>query len=113
MAGGYYQEIPHAAARNRAKNSRGTLSWIADFRRLLDGCVAESNITSSPDVCQAFEILFALLDRLDDATGEEILFVEEGGSWMVEIGWKRVLPAMVPGPRSHGRALNMPGALKQ
>lgn len=77
----------------RAENSRGTLSWIADFRRLLYGCVAESNITNSRDVCQAFEILFAMLDRLEDGTGEEILFVEEGGSWMLRIEWKRVLPA--------------------
>jgi hypothetical protein len=92
VAGGYYQEIPNAA-RNRAENSRGTLSWIADFRRLLDGCVTKSNITSSRDACQAFQILFALLDRLDDETAEEILFAEECGSWMMGIEWKRVLPA--------------------
>ena len=91
-AGEYYQEVPNAA-RNCAENSRGTLSWIADFRRLLDGCVAESNITRSRDICQAFQILFALLDRLDDETAEEILFAEECGSWMVGIEWKRVLPA--------------------
>ena len=34
-----------------------------------------------------------MLDRLEDGTGEEILFVEEGGSWMLRIEWKRVLPA--------------------
>jgi hypothetical protein len=92
LAGGYYEEIPNPA-RNRAQNSRGTLSWIADFRRLLDGCVAESHITSSRDACQAFQILFALLGRLDDETAEEILFAEECGSWIVGIEWKRVLPA--------------------
>jgi hypothetical protein len=93
LAGGYYQEIPNGV-RNRAENSRGTLSWIADFRRLFDGCVAaESEITSSRDICQAFQILFALLDRLDDETAEEILFAEECGSWMVGIEWTRVLPA--------------------
>src|SRR5215469_18934579 len=46
LASEYYQEIPNAA-RNRVENSRGTLGWVADFRRLLDGCTAESNITSS------------------------------------------------------------------
>jgi hypothetical protein len=91
LAGEYYQESPNAA-RNHAENSRGTLSWITDYRRLLDGCVAESNIPSSRDTCQAFQILFALLDRLDNETAEEILFAEECGSWMVGIEWKRVLP---------------------
>jgi hypothetical protein len=92
LAGEYYQEIPNAA-RNRAENSRGTLSWIADFRRLFDGCVAESRTTNRRDIYRVFEILFALLDRLDDGTAEEILFADESGSWMVGIEWNAVLPA--------------------
>ena len=48
------------------------------------------------DVCQAFEILFGLLDSLDDGSGEETFFAEEGGSWMVAVDWKRVLPAWFP-----------------
>jgi hypothetical protein len=79
LTGEYYEEIS-LAAKGQYENSRGTLGWIADFRRLLDRCVAESNTTNSCDTCRAFEILFALLDRLDDGTAEEILFVEEGGS---------------------------------
>ena len=43
LAGEYYQEIPKTA-RNRAENSRGTLSWIVDFCRLLDGCVTEPSL---------------------------------------------------------------------
>jgi hypothetical protein len=44
-------------------------------------------------VSQTFEILFGLLDSLDDGTGENILFAEEGGSWMLGVDWKRTLPA--------------------
>ena len=92
LAGEYYEELP-PAARNRRENSRGTVAWIADYRRLLHRCAAESNSTSSDDICRAFEILLALLDSLDDGSGEGIVFAEEGGSWMMGIDWNRVLPA--------------------
>lgn len=45
------------------------------------------------DVSRAFEILFGLHDSLDDGTGGGIVFAEEGGSWMVGVDWKTVLPA--------------------
>jgi hypothetical protein len=91
LAGEYYKEAL-VATWNREKNSRGARCWIADFRRLLDRCAAESTTTNIVDVCQAFDILFGLLDCLDDGTGEGILNAEEGGSWMVGIDWKGVLP---------------------
>jgi hypothetical protein len=92
LAGQYYEETP-IAARNCEENSRGTLCWIADFRRLLGRCAAEPSSASAADVCRAFEILFGLLDSLDDGTGVGIFFAEEEGSWMVGVDWKRVLPA--------------------
>lgn len=43
-------------------------------------------------IAAAFDVLLALLRRLDE--GEEILFfAEEGGSWQVGVDWERVLPA--------------------
>ncbi|MDR5729210.1 MAG: hypothetical protein RB191_17470 [Terriglobia bacterium] len=92
LAGEYYEETP-IAARNCEENSRGTLCWIADFRRLLGRCAAESSSASAANVCRTFEILFRLLDSLYDGTGEGIFFAEERGSWMVGVDWKRVLPA--------------------
>jgi hypothetical protein len=92
LAGEYYEETPTRKA-NWGENSRGTISWIADFRRLLDRCVAESKETSGAEVCTAFDILFGLLDSLDGRTGEGMVFAEECGSWMVGIEWNRVLPA--------------------
>jgi hypothetical protein len=79
LAGEYYKEAP-VTTWNREKNSRGARCWIADFCRLLDRCAAESTTTNIVDVC------------LDDGTDEGILNAEEGGSWMVGIDWKGVLP---------------------
>ena len=62
LAGEYYEETP-IAARNCEENPRGTLCWIADFRRLLGRCAAESSSASAADVCRTFEILFGLLDN--------------------------------------------------
>lgn len=92
LAGEYYEEPPRLA-RNEEESSRGTVCWIADFRRLLDRFAVESKTTSAAEVCQAFEILFGLLDSLDDGTGEGILYAAESGSWMVGIDWRKVLPA--------------------
>jgi hypothetical protein len=41
----------------------------------------------------AFDILFKLLDRFDDANDRMVFFADEGGSWMVGIDWKHLLPA--------------------
>lgn len=92
LAGEYYEEIS-IVARKGEEISRGTLCWIADVRRLLGRCVAESNSTSAADVRLAFEILFGLLDSLDEGTGEGIIFAEEDGSWMMGVDWEKVLPA--------------------
>jgi hypothetical protein len=92
LAGEYCEEPPTRRA-NWGENSRATISWIADFRRLLDRCVAESKSTSGAELCKAFEILFGLLDSLDDGTGEGMVFAEECGSWMVGVEWNRVMPA--------------------
>ena len=92
LAGEYYEETP-IPARNCEENSWRTLCWIADFRRLLGRCAAESSSASAADVCRTFEILFGLLNSLDDGTGEGIFFTEEGGSWMVGVDWENVLPA--------------------
>ena len=44
-------------------------------------------------VRSAFNILFELLDRFDGADDKMVFFADEGGSWMVGVDWKQVLPA--------------------
>ena len=41
----------------------------------------------------AFDLLFKLLDRFDDADDRMVFFADEGGTWKVGINWKQVLPA--------------------
>jgi hypothetical protein len=40
----------------------------------------------------AFDILFGLLDRIDDCLDDVVFFADEGGSWQVGIDWDKVLP---------------------
>lgn len=44
-------------------------------------------------VCQAFEVVFSLLDQIDACEDEILFFADEGGSWEVGVDWEKVLPA--------------------
>jgi hypothetical protein len=92
LAGEYYEAFD-VNSKNCTQSSLGTLAWIADFRRLLFRCVEHSRKRNVAGVRCAFDILFELLDRFDDADDRMVFFADEGGSWMVGIDWKQVLPA--------------------
>ena len=92
LAGEYYEALD-VNSKNCTQSSLGTLAWIADFRHLLFRCVEESKKRNVANVRRAFNILFDLLDRFDDADDRMVFFADEGGSWMVGIDWKQVLPA--------------------
>jgi len=92
VAGDYYEAFD-VSWKNCTQSSLGALAWIADFRRLLFRCAAETKKRNVADVRRAFDILFELLDRFDDADNRMVFFADEGGSWMVGVDWKRVLPA--------------------
>ena len=92
FAGEYYEAFD-VSWKNCTQSSLGTLAWIADFRRLLFRCVEQSKKRNVADVRRAFDILFDQLDRFDDAGDRMVFFADEGGSWMVGIDWKQVLPA--------------------
>jgi hypothetical protein len=92
LAGEYYEAFD-VNSKNCTQSSLVTLAWIADFRRLLFCCVAQSKKHNVANVRRAFDILFDLLDRFDDADDRMVFFADEGGSWMVGIDWKQVLPA--------------------
>ena len=92
LAGEYYEAFD-VDSKNCTQSSLGTLAWIADFRRLLLSRVKQSKKRNVANVLRAFDILFDLLDRFDDADDRMVFFADEGGSWMVGIDWKQVLPA--------------------
>ncbi|HEY5913693.1 MAG TPA: hypothetical protein VJA21_24155 [Verrucomicrobiae bacterium] len=40
----------------------------------------------------ARDILFGLLDHIDECLDDVIFFADEGGSWQVGVDWAKVLP---------------------
>lgn len=89
-AGKYFESF-RVNSQNYTKQSMGTTAWIAECRRLLDRCVADS--TAAPiERRNAFDALFGLMDCIN--RGEDIVFfADEGGSWQVGVDWKEILPA--------------------
>ena len=41
---------------------------------------------------QVFDILFGLLDRIDNCREDIVFFADEAGSWQVGVQWEKVLP---------------------
>jgi hypothetical protein len=92
LTGKYYQPFS-VNSKNYTEKSSGTLAWIADCCRLLERCVAHSKKEDPATVCQAFEIIFSLLSKIDEGTDDILFFADEGGSWEVGVDWENVLPA--------------------
>jgi hypothetical protein len=55
--------------------------------------VAQSKKEDPAMVCQAFEIIFCLLSKIDEGTDDILFFADEGGSWQIGVHWENVLPA--------------------
>ena len=95
LAGEYYESF-NVNSKNFMEKSKGTAGWIAKCRRLLDRCVEQVKTAKSADpaeVCQAFDIIFGLLDRIDECREDIIFFADEAGAWQVGVNWDKVLPA--------------------
>jgi hypothetical protein len=92
LAGEYYESFA-VNSKNFTEKSPGTRAWIAECHRLLDRCVAQGKKGDPFEVCSAFEIIFGLLDHVDDCLDDIVFFADEAGSWQVGIDWENVLPA--------------------
>jgi hypothetical protein len=92
LAGEYYKSF-NVNSKNCMEKSTGTGAWIADCHRLLDGCVAQERKGDPAEVRQAFEIIFGLLDRIDECLDDVIFLADEAGSWQVGVDWNKVLPS--------------------
>ncbi len=92
LAGEYFEPFD-VDSRNYTLRSAGTLSWIAECRRLFDRFARTAPSADPPEVRGAFEILFGLLDRVDECRDDVVFFADEGGSWQVGVDWEAVLPA--------------------
>ena len=91
LAGEYYESFA-VNSKNYREQSAGTSAWIAEYRRFLDRCVINAKKGNPAEVREAMDILFGLLDRIDEGGDDVIFFADEGGSWQVGVDWARVLP---------------------
>lgn len=91
-AGKYYESFMVNSG-NFTAQSTGTTAWIATCHRLLDRCVAEEKMMAPAELRDAFDILFGLLDRIDQGNHDVVFFADEGGAWQVAVDWPKVLPS--------------------
>ena len=92
LAGEYFESF-NVNSKNFTKQSTGTRAWIATYLRHLDRCVTISRIGNPMEVRQAMDILFGLLDHIDECRVDIVFFADEAGSWQVGVDWDKVLPA--------------------
>jgi hypothetical protein len=91
LAGEYYEDFD-VNSKNCTEISMGTRAWIAQCERLLDRCVEQQKKGDPAEVCRAFDIIFGLLDHIDECLDDVIFFADEAGSWQVGIEWDKILP---------------------
>ena len=92
LRGDYYDSFD-VNSKNYMETSEGTDSFMAEFDRLIEKCIRASAKGPLSPVREAFELLFALLRRLDRDPESVVFFADEGGSWQVGVDWRAALPA--------------------
>lgn len=92
LRGEYYESF-NVNSKNFMEKSEGTEAFIAEFERLLGKCVRAAEKEPRPPVREAFELLFALLRRINEDPDSVVFFADEAGSWQVGVDWREALPA--------------------
>lgn len=111
LNGDYYDGFD-VNSKNFMDVSEGTEEWIAECERLLKDVLAFAAEGDSAEAREAFELLFALLLRIDEGEDDVVFFADEGGSWQVGVDWPNVLPAWfrclaaTAGPEEYARLVN-------
>jgi len=92
LRGEHYESF-NVNSKNYMDKSRGTEAFIAEFDRLLGKCIRASAKGPRPPVRDAFELLLALLRRIDEDSDSIVFFADEGGAWQVGVDWSTAFPA--------------------
>jgi hypothetical protein len=90
---GEYYDAFDVNSKNFMDTSEGTEEWIVECERLFKDVLDSSAEGDRGEARQAFELLFALLRRIDEGEDDVVFFADEGGSWRVSVDWPKVLPA--------------------
>jgi hypothetical protein len=88
LAGEYYDPFD-VNSRNFMEKSNGTTARIGECHRLLDRCVEEAKRSNPAEVRQAFDIIFGLLDRINECREDIVFFADEAGPGRSESAGKR------------------------
>jgi hypothetical protein len=91
LAGEYYESFG-VNSQNCTQMSAGTSAWVSEYLRLLDRCVINAKKSNPVEVREAMDLLFGLLNHIDEGRDDVIFFADEGGSWQVGVDWAKVLP---------------------
>ena len=92
LRGDYYESFG-VNSKNFMQKSEGTEMFIEEFEQLAGKCARAATVGPHAPVREAFDLLFALLRRIDDDPDSVVFFADEGGSWQVGVDWHEVLPA--------------------
>lgn len=92
LRGDYYDSV-EVNSKNHMDTSKGTDAFMAEFERLIEKCIRASAKGPLSPVREAFELLLALLRRLDRDPEGVVFFADEGGSWQVGVDWRAALTA--------------------
>ncbi|MBI4613323.1 MAG: hypothetical protein HY720_06900 [Planctomycetes bacterium] len=90
---GEYYDSFGVNSKNWTQKSEGTEEFIAEFDGLLGRCVRASEKRPRAPLREAFELLLALLRRIDHSPDDVVFFADEAGSWQVGVDWRTALPA--------------------
>jgi hypothetical protein len=89
-AGVYYEDF-RVNSRNFMDQSRGTMNWIAEFRRIMERCINESATTEPAQLVESFDLLIELLDELDSGSDKIVFFADEGGAGEAWSNWEKLM----------------------
>jgi hypothetical protein len=92
LRGDYYDSFD-VNSRNFMSKSEGTEEFIAEFERLIEKCVRAVEKGPRAPLREAFDLLFALLRRIDTDPDSVVFFADEAGSWQVGVDWRTALAA--------------------
>ncbi|MBN2716992.1 MAG: hypothetical protein JXX14_14170 [Deltaproteobacteria bacterium] len=91
-AGEYYEEFD-VNSKNCDDTSVGTRAWFSECRRLFYYVASDFKNMASHEALSAFDVLFGLLDDIDECSVEILFFGDEGGAYQVPVDWETVFPA--------------------
>lgn len=92
MTGSYYEYV-EINNRGTQALSHGTQAFIAEFDRLINQCVAFANKNPGVAVRTAFDFLFSMLRKIDEATDDFLFFADDGGVLNIGVDWRHVFPS--------------------